>query len=143
LLATTIRRDDVVDERRRLELADAAKRTFGDDAGVTLMELLPPVGWADVATKQDLAVLGRDIDRLDGNFQQLRGEFAELRSDFRELRGDFAELHNEFSDLRSDFTGLQVQVERQFREMFVAMMQLTIGGFLVAIVAIVASALIS
>ncbi len=29
-------------------------RAFGDDAGITLMELLPPVGWADVATKHDL-----------------------------------------------------------------------------------------
>jgi hypothetical protein len=60
-----------VDERRRLELADAAKRTFGDDAGITLMELLPPVGWADVATKQDLVFL-RD---------ELRNEFRDLRRD--------------------------------------------------------------
>jgi hypothetical protein len=46
-----------VDEWSRLQLADAAKRAFGDDAGITLMELLPPVGWADVATKQDLELL--------------------------------------------------------------------------------------
>jgi hypothetical protein len=50
-----------VDERRRLQLADAAKRAFGDDEGITLMELLPPVGWADVATKQDLAQLKSDM----------------------------------------------------------------------------------
>ena len=50
-----------VDERRRLRLADAAKRAFGDDEGITLMELLPPVGWADVATKQDLAQLKSDM----------------------------------------------------------------------------------
>jgi hypothetical protein len=43
-----------VDERQRLQLAEAAKAAFGADAGITLMELLPPVGWADVATKQDL-----------------------------------------------------------------------------------------
>jgi len=46
-----------VDERSRLQLAEAAKRAFGDDAGITLMELLPPVGWADVATKQDVVSL--------------------------------------------------------------------------------------
>ena len=53
-----------VDERSRLQLADAAKRAFGDDAGITLMELLPPVGWADVATKQDLGHLEAVMDAL-------------------------------------------------------------------------------
>ena len=43
-----------IEERLRLELADAVKRTLGDEAGLTLMEMLPPVGWADVATKHDL-----------------------------------------------------------------------------------------
>jgi hypothetical protein len=54
-----------VDERRRLQLADAAKRVLGDDAGITLMEMLPPVGWADVATKQDLVLLRKDLDALE------------------------------------------------------------------------------
>jgi hypothetical protein len=30
------------------------RRAFGDDAGITLMELLPSLGWADVATKHDV-----------------------------------------------------------------------------------------
>jgi hypothetical protein len=51
-----------VDERHRLQLADAAKRLLGDDAGITLMELLPPVGWADVATKHDLAQMEARLD---------------------------------------------------------------------------------
>ncbi len=55
-----------IDERRRLELADAVKRTLGDEAGPTLMEMLPPVGWADVATKQDLdALRGEMNDRFE------------------------------------------------------------------------------
>ena len=65
-----------VDERRRLQLADAAKRALGDDAGVTLMEMLPPVGWADVATKQDLLALEARIDahfetRFERGFRQI------------------------------------------------------------------------
>ena len=43
-----------IDERRRLQLAEDAKRVLGDESGITLMEMLPPVGWADVATKHDL-----------------------------------------------------------------------------------------
>jgi hypothetical protein len=56
-----------VDERRRLQLADAAKRAFGDDEGITLMELLPPVGWADVATRHDVALLGARLDELEAH----------------------------------------------------------------------------
>ena len=159
-----------VDERRRLELADAVKRALGDDAGITLMELLPPVGWADVATKQDLLVLRGDIDRLSddfgdlrtefrdlrgefndlrgefgtlrGEFNDLRGEFGTLRGEFNDLRGEFGTLHGEFGTLRGEFKDLEVHLEQKFREMLVSMMQLVIGGFLVAIVAIVASAFI-
>ena len=60
-----------VDERGRLQLADAAKRAFGDDAGVTLMELLPPVGWADVATKQDLLSLEPRFASIDSRLVAL------------------------------------------------------------------------
>jgi hypothetical protein len=61
-----------VDERRRLQLADAAKRALGDDAGVTLMEMLPPVGWADVATKQDLVLLESRLEaRFERGFRQV------------------------------------------------------------------------
>jgi len=51
----------VLDEARRHDLHDAARRAFGARAGDALMELLPPVGWADVATKRDLEVLGIEI----------------------------------------------------------------------------------
>lgn len=44
-----------VDERRRPELHTALSQEIGPEAAATLMELVPPVGWADVATKQDLS----------------------------------------------------------------------------------------
>ena len=58
------------DDRRRthrLQLAEAAKRILGDDEGITLMELLPSVGWVDVATKQDLEILEH---RLEAKFER-------------------------------------------------------------------------
>ncbi|MGH9154511.1 MAG: hypothetical protein ACRD1K_01335 [Acidimicrobiales bacterium] len=45
----------VVDERSRHELYQRLESTIGADAAGTLMAHLPPVGWADVATKADLA----------------------------------------------------------------------------------------
>jgi hypothetical protein len=54
-----------------LQLADAAKRALGDDAGVTPMEMLPPVGWADVATKHDLFALELRLDaRFEARFER-------------------------------------------------------------------------
>jgi len=43
-----------LDERARHELYEQLDRTIGTESADTLMAHLPPVGWADVATKQDL-----------------------------------------------------------------------------------------
>lgn len=50
-----------IDERHRHALHEAARRTFGDEPAATLMEMLPPVGWADVATKRDLDLIRADV----------------------------------------------------------------------------------
>jgi hypothetical protein len=71
-----------VDERGRLQLADAAKRAFGDDAGITLMELLPPVGWADVATKQDLLALEA---RFTPRFEALEARMGKVEDKVDEI----------------------------------------------------------
>ena len=45
----------VVDDRSRYELHQKLDQVLGTEAASTLMAHLPPVGWADVATKHDLA----------------------------------------------------------------------------------------
>ena len=50
-----------VDEARRHSLGVKAREVLGVDDGRTLMEMLPGVGWADVATKQDLAALREQV----------------------------------------------------------------------------------
>jgi hypothetical protein len=51
-----------VDERSRKELYDSLEAKLGSKPADTVMTLLPPVGWADVATKQDVAMLDQKID---------------------------------------------------------------------------------
>lgn len=52
---------------------------LGDDHGNALMEHLPPVGWADVATKHDLAALAETMDArfetIDARFETMEHKF--------------------------------------------------------------------
>ena len=58
----------VIDERARHVLHKRLEEILGPEEAATLMEHLPPVGWADVATKRDLdqsqAATKRDIEHL-------------------------------------------------------------------------------
>jgi hypothetical protein len=66
-----------VDERRRHEMYLAFEELVGGEVAATMMEHLPPVGWADVATKHDVerevALLGAE---MHAGFAELRTEIA-------------------------------------------------------------------
>jgi len=82
---------------------------LNEEAADTLMELLPPVGWADVATKSDLQHLR---DELKGDINSLRvatkSDIQHLRD---ELKGDILSLRNE---LKGDMINLQLTIEATF-----------------------------
>ena len=50
-----------LDERARHELFLRLEQALGPESAETLMKLLPPVGWADVATKRDLDALRHQL----------------------------------------------------------------------------------
>ena len=83
---------------------------LGVDEAATLMAHLPPVGWADVATKHDLESFATVL-RAD-----FRAEMAELRG---ELRGEIASVRG---DLRAEFA-------MQTRNLFFSMLGLQLSAF--------------
>ncbi len=99
-------------EESRYQLFQGLSETLGSERASTLMELLPPVGWADVATKHDLehvtAILRSETALLGS---EIRSEMAQLGSD---LRSEMAQLGSEIraemallgSDLRSEAAGM-------------------------------------
>ncbi|MGI8427397.1 MAG: hypothetical protein ACR2FO_08655 [Actinomycetota bacterium] len=82
-----------VDERSRHALHTKLQKVLGEEEAVTMMELVPPVGWGEVATKRDLDELRvatkRDLDELR---VATKRDLDGLRSDFRDLKSDFGEL---------------------------------------------------
>ena len=73
----------------RSDLYQRLKETMGDRPAGTLMAHLPPVGWADVATKQDLVLLKQDIAYLRETMAT-KADLADLRSEMHQaLRSTF------------------------------------------------------
>ncbi|MEX2621680.1 MAG: hypothetical protein WD250_15805 [Egibacteraceae bacterium] len=61
-----------LDERARHELFTRLEETLGSVPAETLIGYLPPVGWADVATKHDLHQLEERLDiRIDALGERL------------------------------------------------------------------------
>ena len=106
----------------RHRLYDALVATLGEQEAAILMEHLPPVGWADVATKTDLdhlrAATKADLENLristKAEFDGLR---AATKADINGLRGDFNGLRGEFNGLRAEFEHLRTETNSGFREL--------------------------
>lgn len=111
-----------VDERSRLQLAEALKQVLGDEEGITLMELLPPVGWADVATKHDVVAMKHDLIALGGRV---------------EARFDRLEAHMDARFQISE-SRMEAKLERGTRQAIVTTASLMVSGFLATIVAVIA-----
>ena len=66
---------------------------MGSERATIMMHLVPPVGWGEVATRTDLAMLAGGLrSEMSVLASELRGEIAELRG---EVRGEMAELRGE------------------------------------------------
>jgi hypothetical protein len=67
----------VITEESRHRLYQRLEELLGRDEAATLMEHLPPVGWADVATKRDLEHLGSTLRlEIENLGLALRADFA-------------------------------------------------------------------
>jgi hypothetical protein len=75
-----------ISDQSRYDLHQRLAQVLGVDEAATLMAHLPPVGWADVATRRDLDQLGRELR-------------AEMAAGFAGMRAD---LHQEVAALRAD-----------------------------------------
>lgn len=84
-----------ITEAKRLELHQDLRNTIGVEAADTLMEHLPPTGWADVARRSD----------LDNQTAVTTSEFALVRSEMSaEFTAVRSEMATEFAAVRNEMT---------------------------------------
>lgn len=105
-----------INEETRYRLHQKLSEVLGDEEAVVLMEHLPPVGWAEVATKSDLdgtrVALRSDIERLGIEVRsELKFELQEVRS---ELKAEMQELRN---DIGRQMGELRTDMGRQMGEL--------------------------
>ncbi len=88
---------------------------MGTERATTMMNLLPPVGWGDVATRRDLELLE---ERLDHKIESV-GDRLGSRIDLVEVRLDAMTqtmtgmaTRAEFADLRSELHAEMTQLQR-------------------------------
>ena len=129
-----------VDEISRIRLARRAVEVFGEAEAATLMEHLPLGGVSNLATKDDLKILGAELRlemselrselrgemsdlriELRGEMSEIRADFGTLRGEFGTLRGEFGELKGEFGTLRGEFGELRAYIEERFHRQTITM----------------------
>lgn len=79
-----------INEQLRHQMYSRLVEVLGADEATTLMEHLPPIGWADVATRRDLDTFATELRaELRAGLAEMRGEMGELRGEIGTLWGDF------------------------------------------------------
>jgi len=130
-----------ITEETRHHLFKRLEEVLGPEEAATMMEHLPPVGWADVATK-------RDLDHIAERFElRLTVELATVRSELRGeftagmtgLRGEMVQMRDDLRlEAKSDMNAMETRLtarfellrteQRQFMLVLVAGMVSTLGA---------------
>lgn len=104
-----------VNEEARHQLYLGLEEVLGRERAATLMELLPPTGWADVASRRDLdhlsVVLRAEMETVRGELraemEAVRGELKQEMADLRgELRTEMRAVRGELGTLRQGLDAL-------------------------------------
>jgi len=135
-----------ITDRQRLKLLRTLETVIGPEDAGTLMDHLPPVTWANVATVDHVSSVGHQTaTALRGEMQvlstQLRSEMNQLGTELRtemnqlgtELRGGMNQLGIELrSEVDQHGSRLEAAIERGFRRQILALGTLGTAWFAIA-----------
>ncbi len=102
-----------ISEAERHEIYELIRAATSDRVANNVMSLLPPVGWADVATKTDLESLRTE---MHAEFGSVGSEFGSVRSEFGSVRSEFDSVRTEFSVVRADMRALEANLRTEMHQ---------------------------
>lgn len=76
-----------VSEAQRFEMHTVLRKVMGEEVADTMMEYMPPFGWADVARKSDIDRLDQRLDHVDQRLEQIDMRFGQVDKRFSGLVG--------------------------------------------------------
>jgi hypothetical protein len=125
-----------IDEGTRNGIHNWLVGAMGEHLGDSLMSMLPPTGWAEVATKHDLAQLE---ERLGLRFEMFDRRFEEVDRRFEEVDRRFGSIDLRFDQMERTIIGaLDGRVAQTARAMFFAL-----AGLLIALTTIIVSVVLA
>jgi hypothetical protein len=110
-----------ITEKQRHDLYNDLEATLGSRSASVLMEHLPPVGWADVATRRDLDALE---ERMDLRFDRVDDRFGRVDDRFSRVDDRFSRVEDQMGILE---LRLEARLERLERVMTARLLAMVVA----------------
>ncbi len=102
-------------DHERSQLYLALSEHLGRGPADTMMDLLPPMGWADLARRSDVDLVRGEVRSLRAELRgeidafrgEVHGQIGSLRGEIDSFRG---EVHGEIGSLRGEIGSLRGEV---------------------------------
>ena len=111
-----------ISEENRHHLYQRLEQVLGPEEATVLMEHLPPVGWADVATKRDLDALET---RVNMRFERVDEQFGDVNRRFDRMEQHFDAIDRRLERVEgfpAEFRSLLISVMTVMAILFATMM---------------------
>jgi tetrahydromethanopterin S-methyltransferase subunit G len=105
-----------VTDQARNQLYNHVRETWGEEVAATVMELLPPAGWADVARQVDMNLR---FDAIDHRFNSIEHRFDSIEHRFQSIEHRFQSIEHRFQSIDQRFDSIDQRfdsIERQLAQ---------------------------
>ncbi|MEX2627821.1 MAG: hypothetical protein WD225_13115 [Ilumatobacteraceae bacterium] len=98
-------------EAERHRLYESLKSHLGAAPADTLMNLIPPTGWSDLATRNDVERLERRFDAVDARFDAVDARFVGVEDRLDAVDARFDAIDARFDAVDARFVGVEDRLD--------------------------------